>query len=162
MFEKKLEKLESARSHLTGSTYTPKMVSEAGIRINQDGNKRTGMDVLAFPDVSFEDVVHLIPELADVDPDIRRQVERDALYANYIDRQNREIEALRRDEMHAIPDDFAYEGIEGLSTELQQKLTRVRPQNLAQASRVDGMTPAALALLLARIRKEGANRSKMA
>jgi tRNA uridine 5-carboxymethylaminomethyl modification enzyme len=162
MFQEKVEKLQSARSYLTAKSYTPKMVSEAGIRINQDGNKRTGMDVLAFPDVTFEDLVHLIPDLAGVEPDIRRQVERDALYANYIERQNREIEILRRDEQHLIPEGFVYEGIEGLSKELQQKLTRARPENLAQAARVDGMTPAALALVLARIRKEGVARSRTA
>lgn len=162
MFQEKVEKLQSARSYLTAKSYTPKMVSEAGIRINQDGNKRSGMDVLAFPDVTFEDLVHLIPDLAGVEPDIRRQVERDALYANYIERQNREIEILRRDEQHLIPEGFVYEGIEGLSKELQQKLTRARPENLAQAARVDGMTPAALALVLARIRKEGVARSRTA
>ncbi|MEL0438318.1 tRNA uridine-5-carboxymethylaminomethyl(34) synthesis enzyme MnmG [Phycobacter sp. K97] len=162
MFQEKVEKLQSARSYLNAKSYTPKMVSEAGIRINQDGNKRTGMDVLAFPDVTFEDLVHLIPDLVGVEPDIRRQVERDALYANYIERQNREIETLRRDEQHLIPEGFVYAGIEGLSKELQQKLTRARPENLAQAARVDGMTPAALALVLARIRKEGVARSRTA
>ena len=83
---------------------------------------------------------------------MRRQLERDALYANYITRQKREIEALKRDEGHHIPRDFSYD-FEGLSNELKGKLERARPETLAQAGRVDGMTPAALALILARLRK---------
>jgi tRNA uridine 5-carboxymethylaminomethyl modification enzyme len=89
-------------------------------------------------------------------------LERDALYANYIDRQEREIAALKRDESYLIPRDFEYIGIEGLSNELQQKLERARPENLAQAARLDGMTPAALALLLARLRKNSTQRSRTA
>ncbi|MEX5598222.1 tRNA uridine-5-carboxymethylaminomethyl(34) synthesis enzyme MnmG [Pseudophaeobacter sp. C1-32P7] len=162
MFQKKMERLDAARGVLTKSVFTPKQVSEAGIRVNQDGNKRTGLDVLAFPDVSFEDLFPLLPELANSDTTTRRQLERDALYANYIDRQEREIAALKRDESYLIPRDFEYIGIEGLSNELQQKLERARPENLAQAARLDGMTPAALALLLARLRKSSTQRSRTA
>ncbi|MEO3477041.1 tRNA uridine-5-carboxymethylaminomethyl(34) synthesis enzyme MnmG [Phaeobacter sp. CAU 1743] len=162
MFQKKMERLDTARGVLTKSVFTPKQVSEAGIRVNQDGNKRTGLDVLAFPDVSFEDLFPLLPELANSDTATRRQLERDALYANYIDRQEREIAALKRDESYLIPRDFEYVGIEGLSNELQQKLERARPENLAQAARLDGMTPAALALLLARLRKSSTLRSRTA
>ena len=162
MFQTKMERLDAARDVLTESVFTPKQVSEAGIRVNQDGNKRTGLDVLAFPDVSFEDLFPLLPELANSDTATRRQLERDALYANYIDRQEREIAALKRDESYLIPRDFEYVGIEGLSNELQQKLERARPENLAQAARLDGMTPAALALLLARLRKSSTLRSRTA
>lgn len=162
MFQKKMERLDAARDVLTESVFTPKQVSEAGIRVNQDGNKRTGLDVLAFPDVSFEDLFPLLPELANSDTTTRRQLERDALYANYIDRQEREIAALKRDESYLIPRDFEYVGIEGLSNELQQKLERAQPENLAQAARLDGMTPAALALLLARLRKSSTQRSRTA
>lgn len=162
LFRSKQEKLISTREKLVSKFYSPKTIVEAGISINQDGKKRTGMDVLAFPNVTFEDIVPLVPELSGVDLEIRKQIERDALYANYIERQNREIEALQRDEEMLIPDSFVFEGIEGLSNELQQKLKLARPQSLAQAARVDGMTPAALALLLARIRKEGSSRSKFA
>lgn len=162
MFRDKMERLDHARDQLVGSVFTPKQVSEAGIRINQDGNKRTGLDVLAFPDVSFEDLIPLIPDLEASDSVTRRQLERDALYANYIDRQEREIAALKRDESYLIPRDFEYVGIEGLSNELQQKLERARPENLAQAARLDGMTPAALALLLARLRKSSTQRSRTA
>ncbi|KIC20666.1 tRNA uridine-5-carboxymethylaminomethyl(34) synthesis enzyme MnmG [Leisingera sp. ANG-Vp] len=161
-FLEKSEKLTSARNVLDTQSFTPKQVKEAGIRVNQDGNRRTGLDVLAFPDVTFEDVLPLVPELSEVEPDIRRQVERDALYANYIARQEREISAMKRDEGYAIPADFSYAGIDGLSKELQQKLTLARPETLAKAARIDGMTPAALALLLARLRRDRGSREKSA
>ncbi|MFW8633902.1 tRNA uridine-5-carboxymethylaminomethyl(34) synthesis enzyme MnmG [Cribrihabitans pelagius] len=153
-FLDKMERLESARDVLQSSSFTPKEVASAGIRVNQDGNRRSGQDVLAFPDVSFEDILPLLPELAGVDAEIRRQLERDALYANYIVRQEREISAMKKDEGYVIPAGFDYACIDGLSKELQQKLAAARPETLAKAARIDGMTPAALALLLARLRRD--------
>ena len=88
-----------------------------------------------------------------VEPSIRRQLEKDALYANYIARQERDVEAMRRDENQRIPIGYAFENIDGLSNELKSKLSNVRPTNLAQAARIDGMTPAALALLLAKLKQ---------
>ncbi|NSY37400.1 tRNA uridine-5-carboxymethylaminomethyl(34) synthesis enzyme MnmG [Leisingera sp. ANG59] len=161
-FLQKSEQLTSARQTLEAQTFTPKQVAEAGIRVNQDGNRRTGLDVLAFPDVDFEDVIELMPELDSVTPEIRRQMERDALYANYIARQEREISVMKRDEGHLIPKGFVYGEIDGLSKELQQKLSRACPETLAQAARIDGMTPAALALILARLRKERTRQEKTA
>ena len=158
VFSQKMEQLSSARTMLEATTYTPKEIANAGIRINQDGARRTGLAVLAFPDVSFEDLIPLDSRLEQVDGDSRRQVERDALYAHYIVRQKKDVEALRRDEMHKIPAEFDYQEIQGLSNELKYKLTLARPGNLSQASRVDGMTPAALALLLSRLRKPNKER----
>ncbi|MBY6066320.1 tRNA uridine-5-carboxymethylaminomethyl(34) synthesis enzyme MnmG [Leisingera aquaemixtae] len=161
-FLDKSEQLSAAREVLEAQTFTPKQISEAGIRINQDGNRRTGLDVLAFPDVSFEDLLPLMPGLNTVSLDICRQLERDALYANYITRQEREVSALKRDEGHRIPNNFVYEGVEGLSNEIQQKLKQARPETLAQAARIEGMTPAALALILARLRKDKVRQEKSA
>ncbi|QBF34144.1 tRNA uridine-5-carboxymethylaminomethyl(34) synthesis enzyme MnmG [Thalassococcus sp. S3] len=158
VFGEKMERLERARELLEAS-FTPKEVLKAGIAVNQDGNKRTAFAVLAFPDVSFEDLIPLVSDLDTVDEPTRRQIERDALYANYIERQKRDVEALRRDEDQPISLDFEFEHIEGLSKELREKLSRARPSNLAQAARIDGMTPAALALLLARLRRARAPRS---
>ncbi|WP_323775523.1 tRNA uridine-5-carboxymethylaminomethyl(34) synthesis enzyme MnmG [Leisingera sp.] len=152
-FLEKNERLASGRDILRSQSFTPKQVSSAGIRINQDGTRRDGFDVLAFPDVTFEDLIPLLPELDGVDHEVRRQLERDALYANYIARQQREVTAIKRDEGYLFPTDFSFEGIEGLSKELQSKLSQSRPETLAQAARIDGMTPAALALLLARLRR---------
>lgn len=153
-FSSKMEKLETARTLLDEKSYTPKQIAASGIRISQDGTRRSGHDVLAFPDVVFEDLISLNPELSKTCPEIRRQVERDALYANYIERQNREISAMKRDEMHVIPKNLNFSDISGLSNELQLKLKLTKPHNLAQAARIDGMTPAALALILARLRRD--------
>ncbi|MFV1841345.1 MULTISPECIES: tRNA uridine-5-carboxymethylaminomethyl(34) synthesis enzyme MnmG [unclassified Phaeobacter] len=151
-FSKKMEKLKAARDVMDSRQFTPKEINEAGVTVNQDGNRRTATDVLAFPNVVFEDILRLLPELEQCEEPIRRQIERDALYANYILRQKREIEAMKRDEGYLIPADFTYD-FEGLSNELRGKLERSRPETLAQAGRVDGMTPAALALILARLRR---------
>lgn len=161
-FHKKMEKLQTARDILDTSSFTPRQVSSAGITINQDGKRRSGLDILAFPNVTFEDVVPLMTDLASTDSEIRRQVERDALYANYISRQEKEVSALRRDEGYIIPESFSYLAIEGLSNELKAKLDRVKPQNLAQAGRIEGMTPAALALLLAHLRKNRRREDRIA
>jgi tRNA uridine 5-carboxymethylaminomethyl modification enzyme len=152
-FLEKMERLDTARNSLDSVRFSPKQISKAGIQISQDGKLRTGLDVLAFQDVFFENLLPLIPELSETDPETRRQVERDALYAHYITRQQREIETLKRDEGHEISSDFSFVDIEGLSNELKQKLIQARPPTLAHAARIDGMTPAALAVILARLRR---------
>jgi len=153
-FTEKMEQLSDAKSLLSDKTYTPKEVLAAGINVNQDGNRRDGMAILAFPDVAFEDLVPLIPELDSVKADIRLQVARDALYANYIARQQRDVEAMKRDESYLIPRDFDYFALDGLSSEMKQKLSQAKPGNIAQASRVEGITPAALTLVLAKLRRD--------
>ncbi len=153
-FEAKMDKLDAAKSLLTQQTYTPKQVREAGINVNQDGNRRNGMAILAFPDVSFEDMLPLIPQLTSVEPDIRLQIARDALYANYIARQQRDVEAMKRDESYVIPREFDFFSLDGLSSEMKQKLSQTKPANIAQASRVEGVTPAALTLVLAKLRRD--------
>jgi tRNA uridine 5-carboxymethylaminomethyl modification enzyme len=152
-FQAKSEALAAGRDKLTSQNWTPSELIAAGLNVNQDGSRRDGMQLLAFPDLGFDDLLPLDPSLADIAPDIRAQLEKDALYANYIERQQRDVEALKRDEGQVIPADFKYEPIDGLSNELKAKLSRARPENLAQAGRVDGMTPAALALLLARLKQ---------
>ncbi|WP_299045107.1 tRNA uridine-5-carboxymethylaminomethyl(34) synthesis enzyme MnmG [uncultured Tateyamaria sp.] len=151
-FAKKQKSLLKVRDLMKAEQFTPKQIAAHGIRINQDGTKRTPFQLLAFPDVTFEHVAALVPEVSSFAPDITDQVVRDALYANYIARQQKDVERLRKDEQLKIPADFNYVGISGLSAELQAKLTRVQPSDLAQAARIDGMTPAALALILGRIR----------
>jgi tRNA uridine 5-carboxymethylaminomethyl modification enzyme len=158
-FADKMDRLESAKVKLESETYTPRQVSELGIAVNQDGARRSGFQLLAFPDVSFEQLVSLQPALDAVDLDTRRQLERDALYANYIERQKRDVEAMKRDEQQIIPDGFEFSIIDGLSNELKAKLNAAQPANLAQAARIDGMTPAALTLLLARLRREKREKS---
>jgi tRNA uridine 5-carboxymethylaminomethyl modification enzyme len=152
IFSNKREQLDAGRALMDKKTYTPKEISAVGIKINQDGTKRTPFQLLSFPDVSFDDVIALAPDLSGLTGEIRDQIARDALYANYINRQQRDVEKLRKDEAYVIPNGFDYRDIPGLSSELTAKLERTCPSDLAQAARIDGMTPAALALLLGRIR----------
>ncbi|WP_415922431.1 tRNA uridine-5-carboxymethylaminomethyl(34) synthesis enzyme MnmG [Tateyamaria sp. SN6-1] len=152
IFEAKMQELSAAKALMERTLYTPKQVLAAGIHVNQDGTKRSLFQLLAFPDVAFSDLEPLEPELASVASPIRQQLERDALYANYVDRQRQDVERLRKDEKHRIPADFDFQAVTGLSNELRSKLERVRPHDLAQAGRIDGMTPAALALILGRLR----------
>jgi tRNA uridine 5-carboxymethylaminomethyl modification enzyme len=152
-FEAKTGRLVSGRARLNEGDYTPREVIAAGIEVNADGPRRTGFQLLALTDLGFDHLLTLDPTLADIDPDTREQLARDALYANYIDRQKRDVDVLKRDELQEIPGDFTYSGIEGLSNELKLKLGQARPGNLAQAAKLDGMTPAALTLLLAKLRQ---------
>ena len=152
-FEAKVGALEIAKARLSGRAFTPKELLTSGLNVNQDGSKRTGLQVLAFPDLQFEDLISLIPELAEIPDEVRRQVERDALYATYIERQRREIDVLKKDEMLVIPSTFDFNELSGLSNELKAKISKARPETMAQAARIDGMTPAALTLILARIKR---------
>ena len=152
-FSEKLAKLEKAKARLVAQSFTSKQAVSAGIKMRKDGSRRTAFQLLSFPDVSFEDLIPLDGTLSEIDAETRRQVERDALYSNYIDRQQKDIERLRKDEAHLIAADFDFMVLEGLSNELKVKLTATRPTTLAQAARVDGITPAALTLILAHLRR---------
>lgn len=152
VFSKKMDALAAGRALLQDTAYTPKQIAAVGIKINQDGTKRTPYQLLAFPDVQFEDVVALQSDLGGMSKETKKQLSRDALYANYIARQAQDVDRLRKDERHHIPRDFDFSAVSGLSNELRSKLERAQPSDLAQAGRIDGMTPAALALILGRIR----------
>lgn len=153
VFSEKVEALEAGRARLKEISLTPKEARACGIAVNQDGVRRSGYDLLAYPDVNFDDLLRVDPGLTSLSGETREQLSRDALYATYIERQDRDIAAMERDENHAIPDDFDFSALSGLSNELKAKLLRVRPGTLAQAGRVEGMTPAALTLILARLRQ---------
>lgn len=158
-FLKKMELLESASDVLGSLSFSPREVRRMGVNVSDDGSRRSGLEVLSLPGMAFENLG--IEELAlhETPPEIRRQIEKDALYANYIERQRREVEALQRDEAQRIPSDFDYESLNGLTKELSGKLTRVRPETIAHAGRIEGMTPAALTLILARLKQLGRARS---
>lgn len=159
LFGDKQEKLLAGRSLLERDARTPKELNKVGISVNQDGNRRTAFQVLAFPEVSFEDLLPLDENFSELEPEIRDQLEKDALYANYIERQKQDVEAMKRDESQLIPSNFDFDVIEGLSNELKSKLNAARPGNLGQAGRLDGMTPAALALLMAKLRQAKRDKS---
>ena len=152
-FGVKMEALASGKRQLESVEVSASEAAKSGIRIAADGQKRSAAALLAFADVDFSDLLSLRPELDEISPAIRDQLKRDALYAQYIERQKQDVENLRRDEAHAIPADFDYNALNGLSHELRQKLERSRPETLGQAGRVEGMTPAALTLILAKLRQ---------
>lgn len=153
LFDIKRDALEVGLKSLQRMSYTPKQINGAGISVKEDGVRRTPYQLLSFPDVGFPDVARLQEDLNAIEASIQTQLSRDALYANYVDRQQKDIERLQKDEAQQIPSEFQYTGISGLSNELAVKLEAIRPGNLAQAARVEGMTPAALALLLAKLRQ---------
>ncbi|MGR3320543.1 MAG: tRNA uridine-5-carboxymethylaminomethyl(34) synthesis enzyme MnmG [Pseudooceanicola sp.] len=152
-FSDKQEALSTARDLLESQSFTPREFGEVGIKLGQDGARRMLLQILALPDVTTETIEPLCPEVVDLDVEIARQIKRDATYANYIQRQERDAVALRRDEALVIPADLDYGAIEGMSNEIKQKLIQARPANIAQASKIEGVTPAAMMLLLARLRK---------
>ena len=152
-FSKKSEALQGVRDQLTGMQVSPKVARSAGLTVNDDGKKRDGFDLLAFPGINLSALVELEPALASTPPTIAEQIEREALYKNYIDRQQQDIDSLRRDEAWVVPESFDYATIVGLSNELRSKLEKSRPETLAQAARIDGMTPAALMLILAQLKR---------
>ncbi len=152
-FGEKMDALTAGRSQLESLAYTPKQLVAAGIAVNQDGQRRSGYDLLSYSGVTFDHLVALAPELSGIDAEAREQLARDALYAVYLERQKQDVEAMRRDEGQEIPEGFDYSVLSGLSNELKAKLERIQPRTLAQAGRVEGMTPAALTLILARLRQ---------
>jgi len=152
-FDMKVEALESGKKMLDSKLYSATDLKKVGIQLKQDGTKRTAYQLLSFPEISFEDLVAVNEQLSEIDENTRDQLSKDALYANYIERQQRDVDAMKRDENLLISQDFDYQPLDGLSNELKAKLQAARPQNLAQAARVDGMTPAAITLLLAKMRQ---------
>ncbi len=152
IFSNKMEKLARGQAQLESMEFTPNEVRSVGINVNLDGTRRTAYQLLSFKDVTPDTIAQLNPAIGDIDSDILAQLARQALYANYIQRQDRDVALLRKDENLQFPADFVFDGLSGLSNELQHKLNQARPENIAQAARIDGMTPAALSLLVAKIR----------
>ncbi|MFN4008709.1 MAG: tRNA uridine-5-carboxymethylaminomethyl(34) synthesis enzyme MnmG [Pannonibacter sp.] len=153
-FETKLEELDAARALMQGLSITPAQAVKQGLPLNQDGIRRSAFDLLSYPDMTVDQLYPVWPQLADIPVSIAEQVATDALYAVYLDRQAADIAALRRDEALTIPDAFDFSALAGLSNEIKQKLETVRPATIGQASRMDGMTPAALTLLLSQVKRQ--------
>lgn len=158
-YQRKAADLAKGRELLEASSFTPRDLAGSGVNLSNDGKRRTAFELLAFPDVSASTIEELVPGFTDLGTEIVEQLSRDATYSNYVERQRRDVDALKRDEKMTIPREFAYASIEGLSNELKVKLESARPENILQASRVDGMTPAALMLLLSKLRKNEQRKS---
>jgi tRNA uridine 5-carboxymethylaminomethyl modification enzyme len=151
----KAEALAAATALTRSLTLTPNEATRHGLKLNQDGIRRSAFDLLAYPDIDLARLGAIWPELTGLPAMIAEQVEIDAKYAVYLDRQQADVDALRRDESIRIPNDFNYRALSGLSNEMRQKFEAVRPSSIGQAARIDGVTPAALVLILAQIRASG-------
>ena len=154
-FESKAKMLSGARSLLAARGVTPKELQSVGLSVSQDGQKRTLFQAMALNDMTEARVIALEPGFSEFTDEIRKQTAADALYAQYLDRQAAEVTALRRDEAVEIPTSLDYTAMSGLSAELRLKLQRRLPGNLAEAGRIEGVTPAALTLILAHCRRAG-------
>lgn len=151
--------LESGRALLQSLSITPNEARKAGLNLNQDGQRRTAYELLSYPEYGFEDLGRIWEGLSSFSRKVAEALEIEASYSVYMDRQATAIEIQRRDEARVIPDDFAYSTLSGLSNELKNKLNAQKPANIAQAMKVEGMTPAAISLLLVHLRRhQGAGR----
>ena len=153
-FTDKLARLEHARALLDSLSATPALLSEQGLSINQDGKRRSAFELLRYPHISFDDLSSLWPELSHLDRQTREQIKIDGLYAGYLDRQEADIRAFRKDEGLLLPVSLDYTTVPSLSIEVQQKLQAARPETLGAAGRISGVTPAALVALLRYIKKK--------
>ena len=153
LFAAKADALAEAHRLLQRLTLSPNEAGRFGLRVNHDGVRRSGFDLLGFPEVDVPALQRIWPELDEIDASIAAQVEIDAKYAVYLDRQAADIRAFRRDEALAIPENFDYGQLPGLSNEIRGRLAAVRPQTMGQAGRIEGVTPAALTLLASQIRR---------
>ena len=154
LFEGKVESLTSARASLEQEKFTSRELNSAGIRVSVDGPTRTGLEALSLPNASIAGLRRLRQLELDVSKEVLEQVERDALYAQYLSRQENAVAAMERDENLLLPTELDYGSISGLSNELRSKLVAAQPETLGQASRIGGMTPAALSLLLSAVRRK--------
>ena len=145
--------LLAARALMQAAKAAPTALAAAGLAVNQDGVRRSAFELAAQPEYSVDALARVWPELADIPPRLRPRLEADAKYAVYLDRQEVDIERHRRSEALAIPADLDYAALSGLSNELKTKFLAARPANLGQAGRIEGVTPAALALVAAHARR---------
>jgi tRNA uridine 5-carboxymethylaminomethyl modification enzyme len=144
--------LAEAERHLSGLTLTPSQARARGLDVNLDGIARSARDLLRYPGMDVARLAAIWPELGGLRPDVREQVEIDALYAGYLDRQEADIRAFRKDESLGLDPALDYDSVPGLSVEVRQRLSRARPATLGQAARIEGVTPAALTALLLALR----------
>ena len=152
-YQAKIAALNAARDYARAVSVTPTQADKYGFALNRDGQRRTAFELLSYPDNTIADVARIWPRLGELAPAIADQLEIDAKYAVYLERQEADVAAYRRDEALALPDDLDYGEIAGLSNEVRQKLGGARPRTLGQAGRLDGVTPAALTLLASHMRR---------
>jgi tRNA uridine 5-carboxymethylaminomethyl modification enzyme len=152
----KITALEAARAQMTGLSATPSQLKNLGLAINQDGVRRNALELLAYPDISWERLAGIWPEMQGFAPEIAEQMEIDGRYAGYLKRQADDVVAFRRDEDLSLAPDLDYDRVASLSTEVRQKLKTARPATLGAAGRIQGVTPAALIALLRHVKRRPA------
>jgi tRNA uridine 5-carboxymethylaminomethyl modification enzyme len=158
MFHVKQRALDEAKAITKSLTITPNEAEKHGISLNRDGQRRSAFELLSYPNLGLEQVARIWPELGRIAPRIAEQLEIDAKYAVYLDRQSADIASYRRDESFELPEHLDYAALPGLSNEIRHKLQAHRPRTIGQAGRIDGITPAALTLLVAHVKRAGKGR----
>jgi tRNA uridine 5-carboxymethylaminomethyl modification enzyme len=154
-YRSKAEALEKAREFAKSVSVSPSEAEKYGLLLKKDGHRRTAFELLSYPTMTLADVARIWPQLNDLRPKIAEQLEIDAKYDVYLSRQAADVAAYRRDEAFELPDDLDYAAITGLSNEARHKLQTHRPRTIGHAGKIDGMTPAALALVVAHLRRNG-------
>ena len=159
-FEEKTTLLLNAKNTLKNIKFTPNFIEKFDIKINKDGKKRTALDLLSYPEVNFSKIIPIWNEIKNLElsKDIIEQIEIEAHYKGYLKKQDSDIISLKRDENVKIPVNFDFKQLSSLSNELKEKLIIAKPQNISQASRIEGMSPAAVNLILSIIKSKVKNR----
>lgn len=152
-YGEKAKALKAARDFADSVSLSPKEAERHDISLNQDGQRRTAFTMLSYPNIAMADLARVWPQLGELPEKIAEQIEIDAKYAVYLDRQATDVAAYRRDESFTLPEDLDYSAIVGLSNEAKQKLTKARPRTIGHAAKLDGMTPAALTLVVAAVKR---------
>jgi tRNA uridine 5-carboxymethylaminomethyl modification enzyme len=145
--------LNDARAFAKSVSLTPREAEQHGLALNKDGQRRTAFELLSYPTISIDDLKKIWPRFAELAPKVAEQIEIDAKYDVYLSRQATDIAAYRRDESFTLPDDLDYASLPGLSNEVRQKLAAQKPRTIGHAAKIDGLTPAALTLLVAHVKR---------
>ena len=161
MHQEKQSALDDARKFAKSISLTPKEAERHGLSLNKDGQRRSAFELLSYPSVTITQLAKIWPRFGELAPKIAEQIEIDAKYDVYLSRQAADIAAYRRDESFELPDEFDYATLPGLSNEMKQKLQAHRPRTIGQAGRIDGITPAALTLLVAHARRAKKTSAKL-
>jgi tRNA uridine 5-carboxymethylaminomethyl modification enzyme len=158
-FNNKLAQINELNKILKNQYVTPKNVENVGIKINQDGKKRSAFELLSYPNINFSAIKEIfnLESLDSYPNEVKEQIAVEAHYKGYLKKQDSEILSLKKDEKFKIPEDIDYKKMSSLSLEIREKLSKIRPKTISQASRIDGVTPASLSFLLAFIK----NREKL-
>ncbi|MEZ5959605.1 MAG: hypothetical protein R3C30_04150 [Hyphomonadaceae bacterium] len=159
VFADKMREIEAARELARTLNLTPAQAEARGLKVNQDGQRRDALALLAYPSIEFGQLAAIWPELGSLSRQAREQLEIDAMYSGYLERQALDVEAFKRDEDLRISPDLDYAAVGGLSNEVREKLGNARPVTLGQASRIEGVTPGALTALLAHVKREQRKRA---